>query len=487
MKHFLLLVFGAFLALPVFSQNYQAVNSSEVKLLEPQFGTIRGYRIDSVLVAGADSLLYPSRAVRETGESWECYQPSGASMLGDHIRILPDGDHLFFNQNSDTIRIKTQATLYQEWVMWSDQTTTIHGKIVQVDAGNVFGVTDSIKSIRISAPDYNFDGDTLLLSKQYGLLNTYNFYAFPDMNESYYEMPLKLYNVYGILSKNLGGSNLTMFDVFDFQPGDEIQYEKTNLNFGSGTILQIAEHYTSRQDYYPDSIVYGLDRSVLVRQLTPDTDSIVSLTTVATTRTILPNPYFDALPTLPVADQHWVDGEALAYYSMEDGDYLQKQDLSSFGGGNATLVKNPDNDCYQPAIDGACPGTPHTYLKGLGGPYYYCSQGAPYIKRSELTYFLKDTLEWGSPFDFSVSVAEAERDTGFRLYPNPASDEVRIQTMLPAANMNIDIFDLSGRRVLHNSLPSGKTVLDISKLPPGVYSVRVTLSGKVFAQKLIVE
>lgn len=111
MKKILLLAFAGVFTLHAYSQNYQTVNSSEVKLFEFNASTIRGYRIDSVMVDGVDSLLYPSRSIQKIDQGWECFDPLGPSMLGDYIRILPDGDNLFFNQNGDTIRIETRVQI----------------------------------------------------------------------------------------------------------------------------------------------------------------------------------------------------------------------------------------------------------------------------------------------------------------------------------------------------------------------------------------
>lgn len=496
MKKILLFIFAGVFTVHVYSQNYQTVNSSEVKLFEPDYGTIRGYRIDSVKVEGSDSLLYPSRSTRSLDDISYCYNPHGSSMLGDYVRIVANRTNLFFNQNGDTIRIKTQAQVNDSWKLWSGTDYDIYANVESIIEGNVFGVTDSIKIIRLNAfdsemnpyPEFQFGNDSLQLSKNYGLLTTFNFYAFPNLNEEYYQLPVKYYSIYGIESQGLGGSNLTTFGVYDFQPGDEIQYEKRNFYYGLGTIYQFADLYTSRQDYLPDSIVYGLEKTMIQFHHNMFTDSLISNTTISTSITIVPNPNLDELPTLPVSTESGGNEAAYAYFSMNDAEFLQKQDQSSSGGGGTTLIENQENGCFEPEIDGGCyQGQVHTFYKGLGGPYYTCTSDVATINSLQLIYFQKDSIEWGTPFDKTVSVEEHVQETVFEIFPNPATDNLNIKVTKNPQSIDLVIFDVSGREVLSRILNSEGSQLDISGLQSGVYFVRLTVSGNVEVQKIVVE
>ncbi|MDD3861151.1 MAG: T9SS type A sorting domain-containing protein [Bacteroidales bacterium] len=65
--------------------------------------------------------------------------------------------------------------------------------------------------------------------------------------------------------------------------------------------------------------------------------------------------------------------------------------------------------------------------------------------------------------------------TGFKIYPNPASDILNIE--VPEQNFsNAEIFDLSGQSVLSVSLNQGNNKVDTRNLLPGSYLVK--LSGK---------
>lgn len=72
-------------------------------------------------------------------------------------------------------------------------------------------------------------------------------------------------------------------------------------------------------------------------------------------------------------------------------------------------------------------------------------------------------------------------DSDFRLYPNPASSSVTLETDRPAT---ATLFDASGRQQGQWKVLGGKSQLDISHLPQGVYFLR--LNGSSTIRKLII-
>lgn len=72
-------------------------------------------------------------------------------------------------------------------------------------------------------------------------------------------------------------------------------------------------------------------------------------------------------------------------------------------------------------------------------------------------------------------------DSDFRLYPNPASTTVTIETDRPAS---LTLTDATGRECGRWKVESGKNTIDISSLPAGVYFVR--LAGTNNVRKLII-
>ncbi|HNX10715.1 MAG TPA: T9SS type A sorting domain-containing protein [bacterium] len=66
-------------------------------------------------------------------------------------------------------------------------------------------------------------------------------------------------------------------------------------------------------------------------------------------------------------------------------------------------------------------------------------------------------------------------------YPNPTSDRVYINEELE----NAKILDISGNEVLIPTFTDGKTVIDLSNLPAGMYFLKATLNDQLFTKKLI--
>ena len=503
MRQFLLLTLFIGLIMPAYSQNYQTVNSSEVKLLKGNDSVIRGYRIDSLKIQDGDTLLYPSRTIQYIGDqpvqAFECYDVEGSSMFGDYVRIMPNGTNLFFNQNGDTIRLETQAQAGDTWEIWSgidwlDNEFAIYGEMLETELQDIFGVADSVRSIRLNAYDnemnlvesFQFNDYLISISKNYGLLTAFNFYAFPNLREDYFGYFTRHYTLYGIESQGLGKSNLTTFGIFDFQPGDIIHYERMQMYTGNGFKQQVKEEYTSRVEYNGDSIIYGVNVDIkMFNHSNNGADISISFSNYQTTRRIIPLSYLDKLPGLP----HGIFTEPQPqYYSivMAEGAFTEKRDLQMAQPGG-TLYYDEYQDCYVQGIDGLCgAGEPNIYRRGLGGPYYNCDWYVD-LNHKTLVYFLKDSAEWGTPLDFTVSLTDIQNQVSFDVFPNPATDKVNVKLYDAILPSSVEIVDISGRTVFTKSVDAAVTQLDISQLQSGIYFVRIPFSGNKSVRKLIVQ
>lgn len=91
-----------------------------------------------------------------------------------------------------------------------------------------------------------------------------------------------------------------------------------------------------------------------------------------------------------------------------------------------------------------------------------------------------------------VSVSELFKapEFDFNLYPNPARDRVyvEIDEDLEFNQLDIEVFDMNGRRVILNQTAVRQTSLNLAGLDKGVYMVRMTTRGElVSTSKLIIE
>lgn len=74
---------------------------------------------------------------------------------------------------------------------------------------------------------------------------------------------------------------------------------------------------------------------------------------------------------------------------------------------------------------------------------------------------------------------------GFKMYPNPAFDDVIYITTAQNAQKDILVYDVFGKVVLRARVTN--TRLDIRDLDPGVYVMQVVEENKSITRKLVVK
>jgi hypothetical protein len=74
----------------------------------------------------------------------------------------------------------------------------------------------------------------------------------------------------------------------------------------------------------------------------------------------------------------------------------------------------------------------------------------------------------------------------YMFYPNPAQDQLRLQYSPDVQPKQIELYDLQGRLVRTQS--KAFESIDMSQLPAGTYTLRVTLEdGKTYSDKVVKE
>ncbi len=91
------------------------------------------------------------------------------------------------------------------------------------------------------------------------------------------------------------------------------------------------------------------------------------------------------------------------------------------------------------------------------------------------------------PNTFTTAIATTNRAMDVSVFPNPASSQITIQLNTAGKN-HIQLADLNGRIVVQQIATVQKTVLDITRLTPGVYVVKVLgENGEFVAKKVLVD
>ena len=93
------------------------------------------------------------------------------------------------------------------------------------------------------------------------------------------------------------------------------------------------------------------------------------------------------------------------------------------------------------------------------------------------------SLSAQEPVDFNNP--RRQEIQGFKLYPNPAFNDVVYITTEKNARKEVTVYDVFGEIVLTERILN--TSLNISKLVPGVYVLQVTEESKTITRKLVVK
>ena len=483
----LFVLFASILLLSINGQNYQSVTSDRIAYFKNDAGNIRSLRIDSSGFI-SDSVLYPFTIMQ--GVSDNCVSPFVASWIGPSVIIKPNGLNLFINHEGDTITINTLASVGDKWIAYQqDSSIIVEASVVSCELQNFLGLQDSVKTIaftpyneELGPLDLPLSIMTVKLSKNYGFVRALNFYIFPGTEVLLYGDEFEELDLIGLSNPQVGVQNLTWFEVYDFQPGDEIHvYYKSTFydEYGEGgeTTIKSIYNYIERNDY-PDSIVYRYS----LRQSNSYTGSEGSSFTFSDDvreSTIRANPTFDKLPGEPVFDENYYS------YSMKNTTPLSKYDPSEL-----ESFSNVDDSCWAIIIADGCLDYDE-YRKGLGGPYYSCWSN-PFLEQSlenKLVYYKKGNITWGEPLVIT-GISDIENVNHIQVYPNPANDILNVTFESGGyTNNEIRIYSLEGKLLLSQKLLSNQTSVDISELKTGVYIVKVTNnnSGILSHLKLIVE
>jgi hypothetical protein len=137
---------------------------------------------------------------------------------------------------------------------------------------------------------------------------------------------------------------------------------------------------------------------------------------------------------------------------------------------------------------------------GAGGVGNDIVLGASGVSEKQTTYLQDETLEWfymtTTPmveltFDPSLSLEDAESNSfGVSIYPNPASEEVKVSFNLNgAASASVNVIDMTGKVVASQEAAAGSNAVSIntSNLSAGVYSVSFTANNTTVTKKLVVK
>jgi len=146
-------------------------------------------------------------------------------------------------------------------------------------------------------------------------------------------------------------------------------------------------------------------------------------------------------------------------YTNHDGDFAQ-------------MTSSQKNDLYSIYTNG-------TYAAGI----------AKYllIKYDDLQWELNYCESNSGNSERRAKPIELETISEIEIYPNPATNSINIE--LPACDnceTIYSIYDLSGRKLIQNTISESKNTISVSNLPDGTYFIHLVSGNKTTTQKLII-
>jgi photosystem II stability/assembly factor-like uncharacterized protein len=78
-------------------------------------------------------------------------------------------------------------------------------------------------------------------------------------------------------------------------------------------------------------------------------------------------------------------------------------------------------------------------------------------------------------------------ENSLKLYPNPATNTLRVDGLQPSVNTKLSIIDVTGRMVQQLNSTNGNQTFDIQKLLPGSYYLKIETDNKVSTLKFVKE
>lgn len=467
------------------TQNYLSIKPDAITYFQGINNTnIFPIRIDSTNVHG-DTTEYFSFYMIQPIPNTLYYTIKGTPWIGEKMVDCGNGINLFFNQENDTINIKTNANLLESWKIFSyTNGNYIEATISNVSIENFIGLSDSVKTISLQLKDSNNNNITdtlnsyqLKLSKNYGFITIADFYDFPFniIFSNYYYNPDNLLTMAGINNPQMGWQNITLSDVYTMQQGDEIHYYRYHT-YNVFEEKYIHKYLSAIYDTLSDSVFYTIERCGYYHQFMPPPSTSHYHDT--TQYSYLIDTTLNSLPFEPI-----FQNGSYCYY-IKNNNTAIKSYYNYYQYSLDTIVIDP---CWEAP---SCEAYINVYYKDLGYVTNYYSNNNGSIN-SAITYYNLQGNEWGTPYIcdslLSKSPTNLYLEPGINIFPNPSSNS-KITIKSNEFIKSFALFNNLGEIILTEDNINSKTiVLSTGKLQSGIYFIKTYCNNEqIFINKLLI-
>ncbi len=416
--------------------------------------------VDSAVSTGQDSVFYLNRIVTDCDTCMAGYKLCNqAGFLKKQLFKHAGGIYEFRLPGS--LVFQTLAAIGHQWLY--DTANSVTATMSSKSFSAVFGINDSIERINLS------NGGVIYLSKNHGILQ---FTGMPVSN---------IYNLMGIEGRNLGALVPKFAQIYNFQVGDVLQYYHYDMNYGVGyghenltkiTVLS-RDSTQGSYTYYIRKISCSWETDIIGHH--GDTTHTYEMATMSfqDSLTLPANCYPKQIYENPVptnlAGQNtsftMVETDSMGLYCKNFGNFNYGDDAPLYVHGNSL---NPPQSYEILAPLTFVQAYESTYKTGLGNTYTYLwiFEGG---ELDELIGYVRNGDTVGTVYgdDFILAgVHGLSPASGFKIYPDPCTDQLHITGITPGQSCYMLIKDIAGRDIL---TLTGGSIIDVSALKPGIY------------------
>jgi hypothetical protein len=500
------------------TQDWQCIRDSTITFFQDSAKTRTwAVRIDSVADTLGYRYYYGFNRLRTVSSfmagnsTTYCFDPRGASRIGKCMSAGPAGN-FFFNSADDGIRFITDTHPGDSWICCRiTDTTRLYVTVTSEMIDTILGEADSVKYMTFLARHINGDtaihplnGKPFILSKHFGMILLYDFYAFPNLQI--------FYTLAGITNHytTSGVQNLTRRQVFSYAPGDVFHtfYQSITMNGDPRETRTVKTILDSTWNSEGTQVTYHVARFEQDRWSDYDPTHYRRDTISETFKVNDGN--CEGLNKLPeetyccYSDTGTLVYASLAYqYPGKNGKY------------NSRMVKETNSPSYLDLWgcgDSLVSRSYYSYwsekwsyysIEGCGDGFWEYEGHEDYhhwYGFYSLVYFSKGQETWGVPFDTTQwhdpipdpdTNAIAEYVTGIdhlQIYPNPASEQITVELMDEGVKeYKLEIFNQLFQKVDEFEICQPKTIISTKKWLPGIYILSFINKNQQVGYKKIVK
>ncbi|MDP2423274.1 MAG: T9SS type A sorting domain-containing protein [Bacteroidales bacterium] len=490
----LLTIISILLSFMVSSQDYRLFHAGSKKVFAgyPDPDTAFSLTFNSAVQIGTDSVYHNFNFLSSqwiTPDTCDniylnfvaCLYQDRPSWIGRGITHDNSNSYKFVTSAGDTLRFNFNLLTGDSVLFFSDATQRFHIIYDGADTTAFMGFADSSKFYRIShtnllgnvinSPLHN---EKIIIGKALGLIRFFIIDKFPQT--------LQPLHIVGNAVPEAGFVRLTHEMIYDHQPGDEIQHIDRYIHPGGPTWYNyrryIKHSYLDRTETQ-DSIFYLAARVIYDAGANTVTNNTITLKYKK--NIVLDETPFERINQAYLLQNRWLYktescGLQFWAYSFEP-QYLTYCEY---------------DNCWGPFDNGAWgPGPPPSektiYMLGLGlyKTYSHKTYSPPYGYSHDyyITYFKKDGIVCGVEVIAGID-APLNLTSCLVVYPIPAKDYLIIK-LEKTSEGTLFISNLNGQELIKTAIKEPATKIDIQKLPPGMYLVKLVSGTQVCVKKII--